>query len=225
MFSHKIDTIEVKPASFVLDIIVPEFSQLPTSVWFVIFEYELSKRSITDDHTRYNQLVPRLPVNIILLVQHIILSPPTTGRYETLKAAVLSASKSANASNFVSEHSDRTYALSENQSELAALARIVPQDSSIASIPTSPDSSLPNFSYEISPPDVHTDQRDAQITLLRDELARLRLLELLVSNYKSASLDATNKPFISGHSRPYRSCASSTITRCPKIRQPNHSIC
>lgn len=95
--SYKADITDVKPQVAVLTLAVPDFDHLPPAVWFTLLEIELHNRSIVDDTARYNQLVPRLPRHIILSVQSLLLHPPTSGKYEALKAAVLTESAPSNA--------------------------------------------------------------------------------------------------------------------------------
>ncbi|CAH8592531.1 unnamed protein product [Dicrocoelium dendriticum] len=74
---------DVKPGSGgsmnLLTLAVPDFMAHKPNVWFAIFEIELENRGISSDQAKYNQLVPRLPQQVVTLVEDVLLHPPKDG--------------------------------------------------------------------------------------------------------------------------------------------------
>lgn len=68
---------------------LPEFWTKSPSVWFARIEAQFSTRNITQDRTKYDYVVSALDANTAEEIQHILLSPPTTGKYEALKDVLI----------------------------------------------------------------------------------------------------------------------------------------
>ena len=64
---------------------LPPFSKLNPEAWFAIAEAELSSRGIKEDEERYQKLLIAVGQDNLDKVGDIVLSPPTTGKYENLK--------------------------------------------------------------------------------------------------------------------------------------------
>ncbi|CAH8501148.1 unnamed protein product [Dicrocoelium dendriticum] len=88
---------DVKPGSGgsmnLLTLAVPDFMAHKPNVWFAIFEIELENRGISADQAKYNQLVPRLPQQVVTLVEDVLLHPPKDGKYEAMKQLILKESQ------------------------------------------------------------------------------------------------------------------------------------
>ena len=64
---------------------LPVFSKLNPLAWFAIAEAELASRGIDKDEDKYQKLLIAVGQENLDKVGDIILSPPTTGKYENLK--------------------------------------------------------------------------------------------------------------------------------------------
>ena len=64
---------------------LPEFWMKSPSVWFARIEAQFNTKNITQDQTKYDYVVSALDANTAEEIKHILLNPPTTGKYESLK--------------------------------------------------------------------------------------------------------------------------------------------
>ena len=64
---------------------LPEFWTKSPAVWFARIEAQFNTKNISQDQTKYDYVVSALDANTAEEIQHILLNPPTTGKYESLK--------------------------------------------------------------------------------------------------------------------------------------------
>lgn len=65
---------------------LPEFWTKSPSVWFARVEAQFNTKQITLDQTKYDYVVSSLDSNTAEEIQHLLLNPPRTGKYASLKA-------------------------------------------------------------------------------------------------------------------------------------------
>lgn len=68
---------------------IPEFWNKSPAVWFARIEAQFSSKAITQDQTKYDYVVSALDVNTADEMQHILLNPPTTMKYQALKQELI----------------------------------------------------------------------------------------------------------------------------------------
>ena len=68
---------------------LPQFWKTSAKVWFAQAETQFRVRGITNDQTRYYYVVAALDEAAANRMAHVILRPPTAGKYEHLKTALL----------------------------------------------------------------------------------------------------------------------------------------
>ena len=64
---------------------LPEFWMKSPAVWFARIEAQFSTKGITGDQTKYDYVVSALDSNTADEIQHILIHPPATNKYEALK--------------------------------------------------------------------------------------------------------------------------------------------
>lgn len=77
---HSIATVRVR---------IPPFWTANPRIWFCQIEAQFANSRITNDHTKYNTVVAALEGSILSQISDIILNPPETLRYDTLKVKLL----------------------------------------------------------------------------------------------------------------------------------------
>lgn len=68
---------------------VPPFFETDPLLWFIHLEAEFFINNVLADRARYSQLISRLPKEISLQLRDLLINPPATDLYETLKDAVI----------------------------------------------------------------------------------------------------------------------------------------
>lgn len=68
---------------------LPEFWDSTPAAWFAIVEAHFNKSNVTDDDDRYNHTVAMLGSSTAARVVGFLSAPPTTNKYEHLKALLL----------------------------------------------------------------------------------------------------------------------------------------
>ncbi|XP_037806220.1 uncharacterized protein LOC119600195 [Lucilia sericata] len=68
---------------------LPAFWKDEPEVWFLQVEASFRMCGITQDTTKFEYLVMNLDQSVLFLVKDIIISPPTSGKYETLKERII----------------------------------------------------------------------------------------------------------------------------------------
>ncbi|XP_046803786.1 uncharacterized protein LOC124419214 [Lucilia cuprina] len=68
---------------------LPAFWKDEPEVWFLQVEASFCICGITQDTTKFEYLVMNLEESVLFLVKDIIISPPTSGKYETLKELII----------------------------------------------------------------------------------------------------------------------------------------
>ena len=68
---------------------LPEFWDSTPAAWFAIVEAHFNKSYVTDDDDRYNHTVAMLGSSTAARVMGFLSAPPTTNKYEHLKALLL----------------------------------------------------------------------------------------------------------------------------------------
>lgn len=67
----------------------PPFWPDKPALWFAQMETQFSLAGVTNDTTKYNQIVSQLDHRYATEVEDIIINPPATGRYERLKSELI----------------------------------------------------------------------------------------------------------------------------------------
>ncbi|XP_030022560.2 uncharacterized protein LOC115441795 [Manduca sexta] len=68
---------------------VPQFSSDDPELWFALLEAQFETFDITDDHTKFSQVINNLDIQHARSVKDVITNPPTKHRYEKIKAEVI----------------------------------------------------------------------------------------------------------------------------------------
>lgn len=68
---------------------VPEFCSTDPEVWFCLLERNFSAAKVTVDSTMFDYAAGALPPKYALEVRDILMKPPTSGQYDTLKKELL----------------------------------------------------------------------------------------------------------------------------------------
>ena len=77
--SSQVNTTSVK---------LPDFWTKSPAVWFARIEAQFSTKGITQDQIKYDFVVSALDSNTAEEIQHILINPPATNKYESLKKAL-----------------------------------------------------------------------------------------------------------------------------------------
>ena len=85
--SNDQDSSSQVKSNFQCQVKLPEFWTKSPSVWFapIDLEAQFNTKNITQDQTKCYYVVNALHANTAEKIQHILLNPPTTGKYESLK--------------------------------------------------------------------------------------------------------------------------------------------
>ena len=70
---------------------VPTFWSHDPELWWIAAINALVSQSITEDDTKFNNLVAQLPANAAVFVRELVISPPAQDKCDALKAALLAA--------------------------------------------------------------------------------------------------------------------------------------
>ena len=70
---------------------LPAFWTAKPELWFKQVEAQFATRAISVDSTKFNYVVQSLDNNTAAEVEHIIMSPPATGSYAAIKAALINS--------------------------------------------------------------------------------------------------------------------------------------
>lgn len=81
--------LTTNPIMHGLKLAVPQFTELRPEVWFAVFESALECKQLTSDEARYCQLIPRLPKDILQIIEPILINPPKEGKYVSVKELIL----------------------------------------------------------------------------------------------------------------------------------------
>lgn len=79
--------------------IPPYWSNRP-DLWFLHVETQFRMRNITASNTKYDHVLAALPPETMELVADILLNPPTTNKYDSLKTALLTRSRDSEERRF-----------------------------------------------------------------------------------------------------------------------------
>lgn len=69
---------------------LPHFWEKSPELWFVNIEAQFRMSSITSDNTQYYAVIAALNADILIHVSDIVLNPPTTNMYQTVKERLIS---------------------------------------------------------------------------------------------------------------------------------------
>lgn len=85
---------EIKESSinYLSSLKIPPFWSNRPDLWFLQVETQFRIKGITSSNTKFDHLVASLPNDTMELVSDILLTPPTTNKYETLKQQLLTRS-------------------------------------------------------------------------------------------------------------------------------------
>ena len=78
----------------------PTFWKPDPKLWFLQVEAQFIRAGITSDDTKYYTLVAEIDSSILKCASDIILSPPTTEKYETIKARLIAEFSESDDSRF-----------------------------------------------------------------------------------------------------------------------------
>lgn len=67
----------------------PIFWRHKPKLWFLQLEAQFSNNNITQDTTKYNVVIASLDENVLDFVEDILSNPPTDGKYDALKTALM----------------------------------------------------------------------------------------------------------------------------------------
>lgn len=68
---------------------LPEFWTKSPAVWFARIEAQFNTKGITQDKTKYDYVVCSLDANTADEIQYILINPPATNKYESLKNVLI----------------------------------------------------------------------------------------------------------------------------------------
>ena len=74
-----------------VSVMLPEFWPEDLEVWFIRVEAQLRSRSVTQDQTKFDYVVASLDNSTPAEVKAVLLHPPATNKYESIKKASLGA--------------------------------------------------------------------------------------------------------------------------------------
>ncbi|GFS03712.1 retrovirus-related Pol polyprotein [Elysia marginata] len=89
--TSQLQSIAVQPNIGAVSIKLPEFWTTSPEVWFARVEAQFGTKTITTDHTKYDYFVSALDVKTTEEVQEVLVNPPDTNKYITIKTALLKA--------------------------------------------------------------------------------------------------------------------------------------
>ncbi|GFR88953.1 transposon Ty3-I Gag-Pol polyprotein [Elysia marginata] len=89
--TSQLQSIAVQPNIGAVSIKLPEFWTTSPEVWFARVEAQFGTKNITTDQTKYDYVVDALDVKTAEEVQDVLLNPPDTNKYITIKTALLKA--------------------------------------------------------------------------------------------------------------------------------------
>lgn len=67
------------------DLKLPSFWHNDPALWFILVEAEFAKRHISSQQTKYYHLITSLPPNVMAEVRDIVVNPPASAPYDSLK--------------------------------------------------------------------------------------------------------------------------------------------
>ena len=79
-----------QPAISAVSIKLPPFWKADPLVWFAQVEAQFTTRAITVDSTKYAHVIAALPPDVSQEIRDILINPPDTDRYATLKKSLIS---------------------------------------------------------------------------------------------------------------------------------------
>lgn len=68
---------------------LPPFWSKQVLLWFAAIEAQFQLRRVTSDVTKYQAVVARLDQETLIVVEHVILNPPETDKYPTIKEVLV----------------------------------------------------------------------------------------------------------------------------------------
>ncbi|XP_017485307.1 PREDICTED: uncharacterized protein LOC108373877 [Rhagoletis zephyria] len=68
---------------------LPPFWSKQVQLWFAAIEAQFQLRRLTSDLTKYQAVVARLDQETLIVVEHVILNPPETDKYLTIKEVLV----------------------------------------------------------------------------------------------------------------------------------------
>jgi len=68
----------------------PQFSKEKPAIWFIQMEAQFATNGITQDITKYYHALQALDASVLAEVSELVINPPESGKYEALKARILS---------------------------------------------------------------------------------------------------------------------------------------
>lgn len=79
--------------------IAPFWSNKP-ELWFIMLESQFQIHRVTSDVSKYHAVISRMDQDHLTIIEDLVTKPPTNGKYETIKKALLTRFSSTNEQKF-----------------------------------------------------------------------------------------------------------------------------